>query len=69
MIHLLISCNVAGPPLEEIAEEEEQPKEEEDIGDEDNMADFMFGWHKSKTKNQEPRMRISFLGNFIQAFT
>ena len=40
MIHLLISCNVAGSPLEDIAEEEEQP-EEEDFGDEDDMADFI----------------------------
>ena len=32
-----------GPPLEDIAEEQEQPDEEEDeeIGDEDEMADFI----------------------------
>lgn len=35
-------CNIVGQPLEDIAEEE-QPEEEEDadIGEEDEMADFI----------------------------
>lgn len=39
-----VYCNAAAVPLEDIAEEEEQPEEEEDadmIGDEDEMADFI----------------------------
>lgn len=40
---LTICCDNVGPPLEDIAEEEEQPEDEEDadIGEEDEMADFI----------------------------
>ena len=40
---LTIFCDLAGAPLEDIAEEEEQAEDEEDgdIGEEDEMADFI----------------------------
>lgn len=40
---LTICCDNVGPPLEDIGEEEEQAEDEEDadIGEEDEMADFI----------------------------